>query len=117
MIAISIAAIASSSVAGIRSRISDSAGVLCTNERPEIAAHRPAQEAQVLLGQRLVEAECGNRLLAVDLIRLRVDQDVDRVADRVHADEDEQRHREEHDDALQAAADDEDEHGTYRCPV
>ena len=39
--AISIATMASSSVAGMRSRISESAGVACTNERPRSPASAP----------------------------------------------------------------------------
>ena len=77
----------------------------------EVAVQRAAQEREVLRAQRLVEAERRDRLLALDLVGLRVDQDVDRVADRVDADEHEQRHDEQHDHALHAAADDEDEHG------
>ena len=80
---------------------------------PEIAVKRAAQERDVLLPQRLVEPERRDRVLALDLVGLRVDQDVDRVADRVDADEHEQRHHEQHDDALQAAADDVDEHRGY----
>ena len=110
-IAISIAVSASSIVAGIRSRMSPSADVLCTNERPRSPCATPCEEAPVLRPQRLVEAERRDRALAVDLVGLRADQDVDRVADRVDADEDQQRHHEQHDDALQTAADDEDEHG------
>ena len=41
MIAISIAAIASSIVAGMRSRIRPSAGVLCTNDRPRSPCTAP----------------------------------------------------------------------------
>ena len=108
--AISIAAIASSIVAGMRSRMRPSADVACTNERPRSPVQRALEEHEVLLPQRLVEAERRDRALAVDLVGLRVDQDVDRVADRVDADEHEQRHHEEHDDALHAAADDVDEH-------
>jgi hypothetical protein len=50
-------------------------------------------------------------MLALDLVGERIDQDIDRVADRVNADEDEYRHHEHHQQGLQAAAYDVDEHG------
>ncbi len=111
--AISIAVSASSIVAGIRSRMSESAAVPCTNERAEVAPHRAGNEAPVLRPERLVETQRGDRPLAVDLVRLRADQDVDRIADRVDADENEHGHREQHNDALKTAANDENEHPDF----
>jgi len=46
-----------------------SADVLWTERLAEIAAERAVQERQVLLPQRLVEAQRGDRALAVDLGR------------------------------------------------
>ena len=54
------------------------------------------------------DVEC---VLALDLVGERIDQDIDRVADRVDTDENEYRHHEHHQQGLQAAAYDVDEHG------
>ena len=43
---------------------------------------------------------------ALDLVGIGAHEDVDRVADEIDADEDEQRHREQHRDRLQQAPDD-----------
>ena len=48
---------------------------------------------------------------ALDLVRLRVHEQLDRVADGVHPDEDEERHQDEHEKALPEAADGVGEHG------
>ena len=44
------------------------------------------------VGGQVVKAEPDDRLFALDLIGFRADQVVDRIADCVHADEDERRH-------------------------
>src|SRR5262249_10589030 len=82
------------------------------NERAaEIAVRRAGEEGPVLHPHRAVEAERRDRLLALALVGLRVDQDVGGIADRVHANEDQQRHDEQDQHGLHAAADDENGHG------
>ena len=59
----------------------------------EVALQRLAEEDQVLLPERQVEAERLDRALALDLVGIGADQDLHRVADGVDADEDDDRHR------------------------
>src|SRR6185369_11993615 len=69
--------------------------------------------------QRLVEAKRRDGALAIFLVRLRVDQDVDRVADGIDADEHQQRHDQQDDDALEATPYDKNQHVRNRiaCPM
>jgi hypothetical protein len=60
--------------------------------------------------QRLVESERFRRAGDLVLVRLGVDEDVDRIADRVHPGEDERRHDEHHQQALADTADEVGEH-------
>ena len=78
--------------------------------RPSADVAWTNEEAQVLHRQRLVETECCNGALAILLIGLRIDEDVDRVADGIDADEHQQRHDKQDDDALEASPDDENQH-------
>ncbi|MNN44527.1 hypothetical protein D3C81_1588210 [compost metagenome] len=71
---------------------------------------RVLQEHPVLLPQRLVQAQRRNGALDVLLVGLRVDQDVDGIADGKDAEENQQRHDEEHHYALHQAPDDENQH-------
>src|SRR5579862_8423788 len=69
------------------------------------------QELPILRPHRLVESERHGRARDFGLVGLRIDQDVDRIADREHADEYQHRHDEQCDYTLQDPADDEYEHG------
>ena len=62
----------------------------------------------VLLVDRPVQAEGAHRRLDVRLAHLRVDQHVDGIADHIDAEEDQQRHDEDDQQALQQPADYED---------
>ena len=70
----------------------------------QVAVQRAVQEAQVLLPQRLVQAQLGDDAGAVHLVHVLADQDVHRIADGVQADEDDQRHQEHHHRGLRDAA-------------
>jgi hypothetical protein len=76
----------------------------------EVAVRCPGQKGDILDPQGLVQAQRGDRALALELVGLRIDEDVDRVADRIDADEHQQRHHDQDQHGLQAAADDVDEH-------
>ena len=99
---------ASSSVAGMRCRISFSAGSLKTKERPRSPRSALPRKTQVLLPQRQVEAERGDGPRPLDLVGLGADQDLDRVADGVDAQEDQQRHHQHHGRRLEQPAEQED---------
>jgi hypothetical protein len=58
------------------------------------------QEDEILLGERPIEAERRGGARDLALVGLRVDEDVDRVADGVDARENQQRHDREHGEAL-----------------
>ena len=66
----------------------------------EIAGERGFHEQAELHPQWPVEAEPLDRLLALDLVRLGIDQDVDRIAERVDADEHQRRHHGDDQQAL-----------------
>ena len=66
----------------------------------EIAGERGFHEQAELHPQWPVEAEPLDRLLAFDLVGLGVDQDVDRIAERVDADEHQRRHHGDDQQAL-----------------
>jgi hypothetical protein len=66
----------------------------------EVAGERRFDEHKELQPQRLVEAEPRDRLRPFDFVGLRADQDVDRVADRIDADEHQRRHRRDDEQAL-----------------
>ena len=70
----------------------------------QIAVQRAVQEGEVLLPQRLVETQLGNDAGAVDLVYVLADQNVDRVADGVQADEDDHRHHQHDQQRLADAA-------------
>ena len=97
-IAISIAASASSSVAGMRSRISCDRRHVERERAAEVAVQRACRgRSRYCSHSGLSRPERRGRARDLRLVGLRVDQDVDRVADRVDAEEHEQRH-DEHDD-------------------
>ncbi len=76
----------------------------------EIARQQPAEEAQILLPQRQIEAVLLDRERADALVGVGRDQHVDRIADGVDADEYQHRDRQHHDEGLQQPLDDESEH-------
>ncbi len=80
----------------------------------EVAADQSAEEDAVLLPQRQVETVGADRLLADLLRHVGRDHHVDRVADRVDADEHQRRDDQHHDRCLQQALDDESEHRQRR---
>ena len=85
------------------------------DHRPaEVALRDIAEERQVLAPQRLVEAILPDQVLADLLRRAGIDHNVDRIADRIDADEDDHRHDEHHHDGLHQSADDESQHGASR---
>ena len=102
---------ASSSVAGMRLRIRSIAGTPCTKERPRSPVSADFTNRPELHPQRLVEAEPFDRLLALDLVGLGADQDVDRIAERVDADEHQRRHHGDDQQALPEPPEQEGEHG------
>ena len=112
--AITSAAKASSNVAGMRCRMTRMAGSPNTNDLPRSPRSDAADEVQVLLPQRPVEPERLDRALDLRLIGLRVDQQVDRIADDVHAGEHDHRHQHDHQRALHQPAEDECEHSAPR---
>jgi hypothetical protein len=63
-----------------------------------------------LLVDRQVQPQRLDGIAKALLVAVRIDQDIDRIADDVDAEEHEHRHREHDDAALQDAADDEDRH-------
>jgi hypothetical protein len=70
----------------------------------QIAADRAQHEVPVLLDQRPVEPQpCDDRRFLVLGCR-RIDQDIDRVADHVDADEHDDRHDRHHLEALEKSA-------------
>ncbi len=67
------------------------------NERAaEVAVQRAEQKFTVLRPKRLIEPQRDDRVLALILVGLRVDENVDRIPDRVHADKHQHRHHEHH---------------------
>ena len=80
----------------------------------EIAGERRLDEQPELHPQRLVEAEPLDRPLALDLVGVGADQDVDRIAERVDADEHQRRHHDDHEQALAETAEQECQHGGPR---
>ena len=112
--AITIAVSASSIVAGMRSRMSCTAGTLDDERLAEVAGEGAGEEGPVLPPQRLVETQRGRRARDLGLVGLRIDQDVDRVADRVDAGEHQRRHHEQHQHALEEPAQEEGQHASRR---
>ena len=53
----------------------------------EIAVHRVVDKQQILLPQRLIQPKRRDDARAFCLVRLGRDQDIDRIADHMHADE------------------------------
>jgi hypothetical protein len=80
----------------------------------EIARKRRLDEQPELHPHRLVEAEPLDRPLALDLIGVGADQDVDRIAERVDADEHQRRHHDDHEQALAETAEQECQHRRLR---
>ena len=70
----------------------------------QAAVQRAVHEGQVLAPQRLVEPEPRDGGQPFLLVHVLADQDVDRVADGMQADEDDQRHRHHHEQRLQQPA-------------
>jgi hypothetical protein len=100
----------SSSVAGSRDIIEVEYRDAEDEGATKIALQKPSREDQVLLPEWPVEAVAGDGLGANPLVRVGRQQDVDRIADRVDADEDQDRHGDHDDDGLEQALDDEAEH-------
>src|SRR3546814_14566388 len=96
-------------------RISDWSSDVCSSDLAErvgrvdeapaqVALHGVGDEDEELLPQRLVEAEAGDRRCPLVLVGLWIDQDVDRVADGVDADEHQHCHYGNDEEALTEAA-------------
>jgi hypothetical protein len=77
----------------------------------QIAAQEVAEEGEVLLGQAFIEAQARDGRGAFGLCRVLADQDFDRIANRIDAGKDEDRHDCDDQHALQQSANDEDRHG------
>ena len=77
----------------------------------EVALGDALEEQQVLLPDRLVEAELADDAGALGLVGLGAHQDLDRVADDVDAEEDDHRHDRNHQAGLHQASDEECGHG------
>jgi len=77
---------------------------------PEIALSGAFQEQEILLPDRPVETETADRSLNVRLVCIRTDQHIDRVADDVHAEEDDDRHEKDDKERLHQSTDDENSH-------
>src|SRR5690606_10386042 len=77
----------------------------------QIAAYRVRDKGDVLPPQGLIETQCAHGGFDVALVGLRADEDLDRVADGVDADEQQQRHDEEHQQRLQPASREKTDHG------
>ncbi len=60
--------------------------------------------------ERLIEAERGDHPCALDLIGVGADQDIDRIADCVNAEEHQQRHDQQDADALEKTTNNEYQH-------
>ena len=82
----------------------------------EIAVQRVVDEQQVLLPQRLIEPERRDDARAFGLVRLGRDQDIDRIADHVHADEHDHRHRKHDEQRLDQPPDQPGCHSVSRAP-
>ena len=81
---------------------------LAEDEGPaKIARGHPLQKVEILLADRPVEPEGLDRALDLRLVRLRIDQHVDRVADDVDAEKDDQRHQKDNQGRLKQAANNE----------
>ena len=78
--------------------------------RAEIAGERGRYEQRKLHPQRTVEAEPLDGLLALELISLGADQDVDRIAKRIDADEHQGGHYGHDEEPLPEPPDQEREH-------
>jgi hypothetical protein len=72
----------------------------------EIALQDAAEEGEVLFPERPVEPVAGNGVEPDVLADIGPDQHVDRIADRVDADEDQRRHDEHDDESLNQASSD-----------
>ena len=60
--------------------------------RAEVAPERRFEKERKLYPERPIETEPHDRLLAFDLVGLRADQNIDRIAERVYADKHQGRH-------------------------
>jgi hypothetical protein len=78
----------------------------------EIAVQRRRDEPPELHPQRPVQPEPRDRLGALDLVGLGADQDIDRIAERVDAEENQHRHGGDDEQTLRDAAEQEGEHGS-----
>ena len=114
-IAMTIAANASSSVAGMRWMITFSALSPKMKLLPRSPFNAPIDEVRVLLPDRPVEAERADGGLDVLLVGLRVDQQIDRIADDVDAEEHDHRHDDDDERALHQPAQDEGGHDDSRA--
>ena len=83
----------------------------------QIAMQRVAEKISVLAPQRLIQAHAGDDAGALGLVGLGRDQDVDRIADDVHADEHDDRHRQDDETGLEQSADGPGDHFASRTPI
>ena len=68
------------------------------------------QEGEILLEQRLVQAERRHGARLLGLVGLRIDQEFDRIADRINAQEYDHRHHQQYKTGLRQAAEGVGEH-------
>ena len=102
---------ASSSVAGMWCRISFRAGSPNTKERPRSPCRAPSRKRRYCSQTGLSSPRRSMVRLDLRLVGVRADQHVDRVADHVDAEENDNRHQGDDDHRLHQAPDDKDGHG------
>jgi Mn-dependent DtxR family transcriptional regulator len=81
----------------------------------ELTLESVAEEDDVLLPDGSVETETDLELRKATLIAFLRCEKIDRVADHADAEEHDHRHREDDEDALDEATQDEDRQGAFRC--
>jgi hypothetical protein len=81
----------------------------------ELALKGVAEEDYVLLPDGPVEAEASSKLDQAALIAFLGCEEINRIADHTDAEENDQRHREDDEDALDEATQDEDGQRAFRC--
>ena len=113
----STAVTASSIVAGMRCAISRSAGSLNTKLRPRSPCSASHRKYAYCRHSGLIQADAGDDARAFGLVGLGRDQDVHRVADHVHADEHDHRHRQDDETGLEQPADDPGDHFASCTPI
>ena len=79
----------------------------------QIALRSALEEQQILLPDRPVEPETADRRFDVCLVGIRADEHIDRIANDVHAEEDNHRHEKHDKERLHQPADDENRHEVF----